>query len=128
MMINKDKRNFINESYKWSLLFLLGQISLSTKVKAQSKVKIVIIGAGFGGATCLNYLSNFSNLIDLTLIDKNEKIQTCPFSNLVIGDIIRTSQITFSYKKTPNINFLQNKIKFINSEKKRSFFRVAAVF
>ena len=124
MMINKDKRNFINESYKWSLLFLLGQISLSTKVKAQSKVKIVIIGAGFGGATCLNYLSNFSNLIDLTLIDKNEKIQTCPFSNLVIGDIIRTSQITFSYKKTPNINFLQNKIKFINSEKKRSFFMI----
>ncbi|OUX41798.1 hypothetical protein CBE37_04335 [bacterium TMED277] len=122
MMINKNKRSFISESYKWSLLFLLGQISLSTKVKAQYKAKIVIIGAGFGGATCLNYLSNFSNLIDLTIIDKNERIQTCPFSNLVIGDIIKTSQITFSYKKNPNINFLQNKIKFINSEKKKIFF------
>mgnify|MGYP001303843857 FL=1 len=114
MMINKNKRSFISESYKWSLLFLLGQISLSTKVKAQYKAKIVIIGAGFGGATCLNYLSNFSNLIDLTIIDKNERIQTCPFSNLVIGDIIKTSQITIRYKKNTNINFIQNKIKFIN--------------
>ena len=121
-MINKNKRSFISESYKWSLLFLLSQISLSTKVIAQSKAKIVIIGAGFGGATCLNYLSNFLNLIDLTIIDKNEKIQTCPFSNLVIGDIIKTSQITFSYKKNSNINFIQNKIKFINSEKKKIFF------
>ncbi|MFL2679698.1 MAG: FAD-dependent oxidoreductase [Alphaproteobacteria bacterium] len=121
-MINKNKRSFISESYKWSLLLLLGQISLSTKVKAQYKAKIVIIGAGFGGATCLNYLSNFSNLIDLTIIDKNERIQTCPFSNLVIGDIIKTSQITFSYKKNPNINSLQKKIKFINSEKKKIFF------
>ena len=88
----KNKRLFINSVFKWSLVLLLNQIGIAKKIKAKSKPKVVVLGAGFGGASCISYLSNFIHLIELIVVDKNRWIKTCPFSNLVIGNILDESK------------------------------------
>ena len=77
----KKKRFFINSVFKLSLFLLFNQISTAKKLYAKTKPKVVVLGAGFGGASCISYLSNFTDLIDLVVVDKNKWIKTCPFSN-----------------------------------------------
>ena len=91
------------------------------KLKSKVKPRIVVVGGGFGGLSCLKYLSNFSNLLNLTLIEKEKNVQTCPFSNLVIGDIIKSNDITFNVNVSSNLKLVNKEIKFIDSDKK-SFF------
>ncbi len=97
---------------------MLSQISLVRKIKAKVKPKIVVLGGGFGGGSCLKYFSNFLDLIDLTVIDKYRRIQTCPFSNLVVGGLLETKQTTFNLNFEPKIKYLNEEVKFINAEKK----------
>ena len=87
----KKKRLFISSFFKWSLFLLFNQIGIAKKINAKTKPKVVILGAGFGGASSISYLSNFTDLIDLVVVDKNRWIKTCPFSNLVIGNILDES-------------------------------------
>ena len=118
MKINNNKRTFINSFFKWSLFLVLSQISLTKKIKAKVKPKIVVLGGGFGGGACLKYLSNFLDLVDLTVIDKYKRIQTCPFSNLVIGGLFETRQTTFNLNFEPKIKHLNKEVKFVNAEEK----------
>ena len=118
----KKKKFFLNSVFKWSLVLLLNQIVIAKKVKAKSKPKVVVLGAGFGGASCISYLSNFTDLIELIVIDKNRWIKTCPFSNLVIGNLLDESNIKFKPKFNTNVKFVVNELKFINAERKKILF------
>ena len=118
----KKKRFFINSIFRWTLFLLLSQISTAKKINAKSKPKVVVLGAGFGGASCISYLSNFTDLIDLVVVDKNEWIKTCPFSNLVIGNLIDERNITFKPRFNKNIKFVVNELKFIDADKKQILF------
>ena len=118
----KKKRLFLNSIFQWTLVFLLNQIGLSKKINAKSKPKVVVLGAGFGGASCVNYLSNFTDLIDLIVVDKNRWIKTCPFSNLVIGNLLDESNITFKPRFNKNVKFVVNELKFIDADKKEILF------
>lgn len=66
---------------------------------AQSGVKgrVVIIGGGFGGATCARYLRQFDPGVAVTLVERSEKFVTCPFSNAVLGDLVSMNTITQGY-------------------------------
>jgi NADPH-dependent 2,4-dienoyl-CoA reductase/sulfur reductase-like enzyme len=60
--------------------------------------KVVIVGAGYGGATCAKYLDMWSNgKLDITLIEADPAFVSCPLSNLVIGGSKQLSDITVSY-------------------------------
>ena len=118
----KKKRSFISSVLKLSLVLLLNQIGMAKKVNAKNKPKVVVLGAGFGGASCISYLSNFTDLIDLVVVDKNKWIKTCPFSNLVIGNLIDESKITFKPKFNKNIKFVISEFKFIDAERKKILF------
>ena len=118
----KKKRLFINSVFKWSLVLLLNQIGIAKKTKAKSKPKVVVLGAGFGGASCISYLSNFIDLIELVVVDKNRWIKTCPFSNLVIGNLLDESNITFKPKFKTNVTVVVNELKFIDAERKKILF------
>ncbi len=118
----KKKRFFINSIFKWSLVLLLNQLGIAKKINAKSKPKVVILGSGFGGASCISYLSNFTHLIDLVVVDKNKWIKTCPFSNLVIGNLLDESNITFKPKFNTNVKFIVNEFKFIDAERKKILF------
>ena len=124
MKTNKNKRKFFSDFFRWTFLILLNQILWVKKLKSKVKPRIVVVGGGFGGLSCLKYLSNFSNLLNLTLIEKEKNVQTCPFSNLVIGDIIKSNDITFNVNVSSNLRLVNKEIKFINSDKKKFFFMI----
>ena len=121
---NKNtKRQFLNHLKNFFLFSFFSQFILVKNLKAKSiRPKVVVVGAGFGGATCINFLSKFSKILDLYVIDQYKEIQTCPFSNLVIGNIINTKDITFNVNENLVAKFYNKKIKYISSEKKRIFF------
>ncbi|HYD05085.1 MAG TPA: NAD(P)/FAD-dependent oxidoreductase [Reyranella sp.] len=57
---------------------------------------VVVIGAGFGGATAARYLKMASPQLDVTLIDRETRILTCPFSNGVLAGYNTMADITRS--------------------------------
>lgn len=57
---------------------------------------VVVIGAGFGGATAARYLKAASPGLDVTLVERDTSILTCPFSNGVISGHNTMADITRS--------------------------------
>jgi len=51
-------------------------------VLAQAKPRVIVIGGGFGGATCARNLHRLGMAV--TLIEENAVYTSCPFSNLVL--------------------------------------------
>ena len=62
------------------------------------KARVIIVGGGFGGATCAKYISLADPDIEVTLIECNPSFVTCPFSNSVIGGFKKMPDITHSYE------------------------------
>jgi len=59
--------------------------------------RVLVIGGGFGGATCARYLKRYDSGLEVTLIERDSKFLTCPFSNMVLGGIYEIDYITHSY-------------------------------
>lgn len=60
--------------------------------------KVVVVGAGYGGATAAKYLRLWSEgTIEVTLVDPNEAFVSCPISNLVLAGTRSMADITVSY-------------------------------
>ena len=120
--LNNYRRNFLkNSSYFISSLLFSSIFKINTSYsKSKLKPRIIIVGFGIGGATCISYLLKFSKNFDIIIIEKNERIQTCPMSNLVIADIIPYSYIShdFDYMRLKNIKFLNSSVKTIYTSKK----------
>jgi len=49
--------------------------------------RVVVIGAGFGGATAAKYLRRLAPGVAVTLVEPRASYWCCPFSNAVIGDL-----------------------------------------
>ena len=64
----------------------------------KSAGKVVVVGAGYGGATAAKYLRLWSNgAVDVTLVEPNEAFISCPMSNLVLGGSKTLADVTVSY-------------------------------
>ncbi|MBX9757995.1 MAG: NAD(P)/FAD-dependent oxidoreductase [Beijerinckiaceae bacterium] len=64
-------------------------------VHAQGKARAVVIGGGFGGATCARALAAMG--VAVTLVEADDRYVACPFSNLVIHGSRGIDQQTFGY-------------------------------
>ena len=61
-----SKRLFLNYLKNFFLFSFLSQFSIVKNIKAkQIKPKVVVVGSGFGGGTCIKFLSKFSKILDL---------------------------------------------------------------
>lgn len=58
---------------------------------------VVIIGGGFGGATCAKYLRLIDPGLKVTLIEPDKQFITCPFSNYVLAGFRTMPAITQRY-------------------------------
>jgi sulfide dehydrogenase [flavocytochrome c] flavoprotein subunit len=84
----------------------VGALSAATSVLSwpalgQAKAtggRVVVIGGGFGGATCAKYLRRLSTDIEVTLVERDSKFMTCPFSNAVLGGLYDMDFITHDYE------------------------------
>jgi len=62
-----------------------------------TKARVVVVGGGFGGATCARYLKRFAPALAVTLVEPAETFVTCPMSNAVLGGLMELEQITYGY-------------------------------
>lgn len=65
--------------------------------RAAKGAHVIVIGGGFGGATCAKYLRAIDPAIEVTLIEPATQYITCPFSNLVLGGLRTMNSITQRY-------------------------------
>jgi len=92
--------------------FVLSVGALSTATSAlgwpalgQAKAtggRVVVIGGGFGGASCAKYLRRLSTDIEVILVERDSKFMTCPFSNAVLGGLYDIDFIAHDYKAMHN--------------------------
>jgi NADPH-dependent 2,4-dienoyl-CoA reductase/sulfur reductase-like enzyme len=59
---------------------------------------VVVVGAGYGGATAAKYVRQLSGrTIDVALVERETEFVSCPMSNLVVGGSRGLGDITRSY-------------------------------
>lgn len=82
-----------------NLLAALGATALSHPLAAALRPaaeRVVIVGAGFGGANCARVLRQLAPTLDITLIDARSQFYTGPFTNLAIAGHWALQRIRFS--------------------------------
>jgi sulfite dehydrogenase len=82
--------------------------------------RVVVVGGGFGGATCAHYLKMWGGNVDVTLVERNAAFISCPISNLVIGGFRAMSDITRGYDtlRAAGVKVVQDEVLAIDPIKK----------
>jgi sulfide dehydrogenase [flavocytochrome c] flavoprotein subunit len=115
-----DRRHFLGQSAAVAgLAFgLNGQAQASSLKSAQ----IVVVGAGYGGATAAKYLRLLSNnTAQVTLVEPNPQFISCPMSNLVVGGSRQLNEISVQYaglEKNHGIKMIKDSVASIDRQKK----------
>ncbi len=63
-----------------------------------ARPRVVVVGAGFGGATAAKYLRKWNPRVDVTLVERNPEFISCPISNLVLAGEKTLADITTGYQ------------------------------
>ena len=61
--------------------------------------RVVVVGGGFGGATCARFIRRIDARIAVTLVEASPTFTACPFSNLVIVGLRDLKAQEFGYDK-----------------------------
>lgn len=113
-----DRRLFVSSGLACAAIAGLG----APAVFGQGKPKVVVIGAGAGGATAARYVAKDSGgAIDVTLVEENEVYQTCFHSNLYIGGLKDYESIVHRYDtlaKTSNLTLSRARATTIDRDKR----------
>ena len=84
--------------------------------------RVIVIGAGYGGATCAKYVRMWSERrIEVFLIERNAQFVSCPLSNLVLGGSRQIGDLTIGYEKLREfgVQVIRDEVTEIIVEKKR---------
>ena len=91
--------------------------------RAASLGRVVVVGAGFGGATAAKYLRLLSGgRIDVILVDQRAAFISCPVSNRVLGGQRTIEQLTFGYdslEKHHGVKRMTGSVTAIDADKSR---------
>jgi NADPH-dependent 2,4-dienoyl-CoA reductase/sulfur reductase-like enzyme len=82
-----------------SATILDAQTKIVQKQEQKPKIKVVVIGGGFGGLTFAKKFKLLQKDIDVTIIDKNELFMTGPMYNLMLGEVKDVSFDTITHKR-----------------------------
>src|SRR5438067_7020982 len=63
-----------------------------------AKARVVVLGAGFGGATAAKYVAMWDPGIEVTIVERGTEFVSCPISNLVLGGNRTMQDITRGYE------------------------------
>jgi sulfide dehydrogenase [flavocytochrome c] flavoprotein chain len=101
-MSNISRRNFVKLIGAGGALSALGLAGCESTPTVSSKAakaapRVVVIGGGFGGATCAKYLRIYDSALNVTLIEQNANYVTCPGSNWMLGGLRKIEDLTQNY-------------------------------
>jgi sulfite dehydrogenase len=91
-MKNFKRREFLKLSAAAAALAAAG-----CATTAKSRGRVVVIGAGFGGATAAKYIRLWDPAIEVTLVERDSGFVSCPISNLVLAGFTGMSDISRGY-------------------------------
>ena len=95
-MFRINRRQFLVRSGA-GVAATLATSSWPLRTLAQGGGRVLIIGGGFGGATCAKYLRRADPSIEVTLVEREPNYITGPMSNAVIGGLRSMASITVSF-------------------------------
>ena len=96
---SRTRRRLLANALKAGALTALGGafIPACSTPAGRGAPRVVVIGGGYGGATCARYVRYFDPGIDVTLVEAKRSYNTCPFSNAVLGGLEDTSLTMLGY-------------------------------
>jgi NADPH-dependent 2,4-dienoyl-CoA reductase/sulfur reductase-like enzyme len=98
-----------------------GLVFASSELIRKTGQRVVIVGAGFGGATAAKYIRKWSNnRIEVVLIERNPVFISCPMSNTVLGGTRTIDDLTVGYdtlQKKYGIKLINGEVTAIDPEK-----------
>lgn len=111
-----NRRDFL----KWTGAGVAAAFAGCATLPGATRARVVVVGAGFGGATCAKYLRQWDPGLDVTLIEPNDKFVSCPISNWVIGGLRSMDDITHGYDKLPRhgIRMVRDTVVAIDTDKR----------
>ncbi len=92
--------------------------------------RVVIVGAGFGGATAAKYLTMWGEgAIEVVLIDRQAEFYSCPISNLVLSGVKKLPELRQSYDglRARGVSVVQDEVVSVDAGKKTITTRKGAV-
>jgi sulfide dehydrogenase [flavocytochrome c] flavoprotein subunit len=117
-----NRRDFLKVMSAGGIAAGTGTLVLPLNAQAKSGGRVVVIGGGFGGATCANYIRRFDPSVEVTLIEPKKEFITCPFSNTVLAGIYNMDYITQSYEgleKNRGVKMVHDTVKAIDPAGKK---------
>ena len=113
-----NRRHFTHALASVAALPLLGQ---APAILAQSRPQVVVIGGGFGGSTVARYIRLWDPGIDVTLIERQPHLISCPMSNLVLsGDrTLDQNVITYDALEKRGVRRIQAEVEAIEHDQRQ---------
>lgn len=69
----------------------------ASAARAQANAQVVVIGGGFGGATCIRYLREFAPRARITLVEPSAEFIACPMSNRTLHGMLSVRDLARAY-------------------------------
>src|SRR3990170_3955626 len=116
-MSKLTRRDFLKFTGAAGAVSALGALGLPVAARAGANARVVVIGGGFGGATCAKYLRRGDPGIAVTLVEPSTRFITCPFSNYVLGGFRTMASITHGYgalRKRHGVNVVHDTVTAID--------------
>jgi sulfide dehydrogenase [flavocytochrome c] flavoprotein subunit len=115
-----NRRHFLGQSA--AVAGLAFGLNAQARASSLKSAQIVVVGAGYGGATAAKYLRMFSNnTAQVTLIEPNPEFISCPLSNLVVGGSQKLSALSVPYAglaKNHGVKMVKDMVASIDRQKK----------
>lgn len=123
-MTTTDRRQFLKGGAALSVSGALQTLGCASPgIQSSGPIgRVVVLGAGFGGATAAKYLRMWSGgAIEVFLVDRSNEFVSCPLSNLVLGGSRKMTDITRGYDglRTHGVRTMTDEVTGIDLQKKR---------
>ena len=93
----------------------------TAQARHKSLGRVVVVGAGFGGATAAKYVRILSGgRIEVILVDQNPDFISCPVSNRMLGGQKTLAQLTFGVdllQQNHGVKFMRARVTAIDADK-----------
>ncbi len=118
-----SRRRVVQALGAGSALGMLGACaSYAPQISSKKLGRILVVGAGYGGATAAKYLKHWGGPgMEVVLIDRTPAFVSCPLSNLVIGGSRTIAEQTVGYDglRALGITVLVDEVDRIDTAKKK---------